>query len=75
MKGVNFTSTELNSSVFSDSNLEDAIFSQTNLSGADLISALNFTIDPEQNKLKKASFSVHSLIGLLGKYRIKVVHQ
>ena len=75
MKAVNFSSTELNSSIFSESNLEDALFNQTNLTSANLISALNFNIDPELNKLKNASFSVHSLIGLLRKHGIKVVYQ
>jgi hypothetical protein len=34
--------------------------------------ALHFSIDPEQNRLKKAVFSPDNLEGLLDKYQLKM---
>ena len=41
--------------VFHECNLLGAMFDQTNLEKADLRTAINFSIYPEQNKLKKAN--------------------
>jgi hypothetical protein len=43
------------------------------LKNADLSTSYNFTIDPENNVIKRAKFSVHGLPGLLAKFDIKVV--
>jgi hypothetical protein len=41
-----------------------------NLEKADFSTAKNYTIDAENNKLKKAIFSLPEVIGLLSKYDI-----
>jgi uncharacterized protein YjbI with pentapeptide repeats len=48
--------------VFSDSNLEKVDFRKSNF----------YSIDLEQNRVKKAKFSLHGLPGLLGKYNIEI---
>ena len=73
VREVNFTSTDLTKATFDESNLQGAIFENTILKEADFSSAQNFTIDPENNMLKKAKFSKDSLEGLLSKYDIKIV--
>ncbi|WP_419802798.1 hypothetical protein [Mucilaginibacter sp.] len=40
---------------------------------ADFSSAYNFSIDPENNRIKKAKFSVAGLPGLLEKFGLKIV--
>ena len=70
---MDFTGTNLESAVFDDCDLENAIFEQTNLEKADLRSARNYTIDPTQNRLKKAKFSRSEIHGLLSNYNIDVI--
>lgn len=72
MVEVDFTATILRSSVFSHCNLLGAKFDHSNLEKADFRTALNYTIDPEINRLKKAKFSLQGVVGLLQKYDITV---
>ena len=72
LQEVDFTEADLSSAVFHECNLLGAMFDQTNLEKADLRTAINFSIDPERNKLKKAKFSITGLIGLLHKYDLIV---
>jgi uncharacterized protein YjbI with pentapeptide repeats len=73
LKEVNFIQANLSGSVFDHADLADAVFNQTDLTGADLSTALNYTIDPELNTIKKAVFSTFGLAGLLTRYQIKIV--
>ena len=73
LKEVNFSQTNLSGSVFQETDMTGAIFSQTDLTSANLANAVNYTMDPELNIIKKASFSAHGLPGLLVKYNIKIV--
>lgn len=72
LKEVDFSSVDLSEAVFENCDLSMAIFSQTNLEKADFTSAVNYQIDPEQNRLKKARFSLSGVPGLLGKYSIEI---
>ncbi|MDR6945274.1 pentapeptide repeat-containing protein [Mucilaginibacter pocheonensis] len=63
---------DLTDAKFINCNLNRAFFSRTILKGADLRSSYNFTIDPDDNQIKKAQFSVHGLPGLLSKYDIRI---
>ena len=72
LRGVNFENTDLTASIFDNCNLEEAVFDASNLTGADLITAYHFKIDPEFNVIKKAKFSVAGIPGLLDKYDIKI---
>jgi len=48
------------------------MFENTNLQKVDLRSAINYSINPEINQIKKAKFSASGLRGLLEKYDIVV---
>jgi uncharacterized protein YjbI with pentapeptide repeats len=69
---TDFTQTNLEDAVFDGANLAGAVFFRTNLTGADFRTADNFTIDPEENIMKKAQFLAHSLAGLLAKYQLRI---
>ena len=54
--------------MFDDCNLMQAIFDQTNLEKANFYTAYNYYIDPNNNRVKKAKFSIDGVYGLLAKY-------
>lgn len=62
---TDFTEANLTESRFTQSDLSGCIFDRTHLEKADFREALNFSIIPENNFLKKARFSQHNLAGLL----------
>ncbi|AYD48179.1 pentapeptide repeat-containing protein [Arachidicoccus soli] len=72
LKGVDFTQADLKGVDFDNSDLLDALFDKTILENADLRTAINFAIDPSNNKVAKAKFSNSNLAGLLTKYNIKI---
>jgi len=69
---VDFTETDLTSSLFDNCDLTGARFERTILEKADLRNSCNYSIDPELNKIKKAKFSIHGIVGLLDKYDIEI---
>ena len=69
---ADFTEANLNKASFEGCHLSRATFSNTNLEGSDFSTAINYSIDPEINKISKAKFSMDSVLGLLDKYDIKV---
>ena len=72
LKSVDFSECDLTKSVFANTNLLNAVFNRTNLKEVDFLTAINFTIDPEINTMKKAKFSLHAVSGLLNKYDIQI---
>jgi len=72
IREANFTAADLTRARFLECNLDRAVFSRTKLEQADLRTARNFVIDPEQNRVAKAKFSTHNVAGLLHKYGIVV---
>jgi fluoroquinolone resistance protein len=73
LKEVSFIQAGLSDCLFDHADLSGAIFNGTDLTGANFITALNYGMDPELNILKKASFSLDGLPGLLLKHKIKIV--
>jgi len=69
---VDFMEANLSGALFQDCDLTGAVFDHTNLEQADFRTSYGFTIDPENNRIKKARFSIGELAGLLGKYDILV---
>jgi fluoroquinolone resistance protein len=69
---VDFAGADLAAADFSESDLNGAVFDDTVLDKADLRTAKNYSIDPNQNSIKKARFRPEGLIGLLWQYDIEV---
>ncbi len=67
---VDFTETNLTKSIFRNCDLSDALFDSTILVNSDFRTAINFTLDPDKNKLKNAKFSRNNIHGLLTKHQI-----
>lgn len=72
LRAVDLTEADLSSSIFLGCDLFDAKFENTNLEKSDFTSAFQYLIDPEQNSIKGAKFSVEGLAGLLAKYNIVI---
>jgi uncharacterized protein YjbI with pentapeptide repeats len=72
LQEVDFTDADLRGVELKDCNLAGAIFDHTNLEDADLSTAENFIIDPENNRIQGAHFARHSLEGLLTKYQLHI---
>ncbi|GAB3947217.1 hypothetical protein GCM10028805_19050 [Spirosoma harenae] len=72
IKEAFFLKCDLTGTVFKHCNLELTRFEDNNLTQADFASSYNLEINPEENKVKKARFSIHSLPGLLTKYDLVI---
>jgi hypothetical protein len=72
LQETDFTETDLTSSVFDNCDLSQANFDRSILEGCDLRSSYNYSIDPENNRIKKARFSIQGVAGLLEKYGIEI---
>ena len=72
LKKCDFAECNLQKAEFQNCDLDMAIFENTDLQEANLISALNYTIDPDSNKIKGAKFHTQGLEGLLKKYQIVI---
>jgi uncharacterized protein YjbI with pentapeptide repeats len=70
LKDVDFFEANLKESKFLKCDFLRAQFSHTNLEKCDFTSAYDFTIDPAENRMKKAKFSINEIMGLLGKHDI-----
>jgi fluoroquinolone resistance protein len=69
---VDFSECDLTNAVLDHCDLLNATFDRTILEKADFRTAYNYSIDPDNNKLKKARFSQSGLAGLLHKYDIDI---
>ncbi len=67
---ADFTRADLGGSLFDDCDLQRAIFENTNLEKVNFITSINYSLDPENNNIKKAKFSKEGVLGLLSKYHI-----
>ncbi len=65
LREADFSQSNLSSSSFDNCDLSLATFDQTNLEKCDFRTAVNFTINPENNRLKKAKLSADGLTGLV----------
>jgi len=69
---ADFTQADLTNAVFEYTTLSRAIFHHTQFNGADFTTATDFVIDPENNPLRQARFTVAGLVGLVSKYGVVV---
>ncbi len=72
LEDVEFVEADLSNAIFSHCDMSRAIFDQTNLEGADFLTAVHFSIDPENNRIQKAKFSTQNIAGLLERYKIVI---
>lgn len=70
LQEADFSECDLSHAEFVNCDLNLAVFANTNLEKADLRTASRYTIDPDQNRLKRAKFSWPALAGLLNKYDV-----
>lgn len=72
LKNVTFAHANLTKAMFDNTDLEGTVFERTELKEANFATAYNYTLDPEQNNIKKARFSQYGIAGLLTKYDIRI---
>jgi fluoroquinolone resistance protein len=72
LQEVDFTETILTEANFDGCNLKGAKFERSHLEKADLRTAINYSMDPELNKLKQARFSSPEVLSLLDKYQLRI---
>ena len=72
LKDVEFGEADLTASEFLGCDLSSAIFSNSILEKTDFRTAVNFAIDPDVNKMKKAKFSALNLVGLLYRHNLDI---
>jgi uncharacterized protein YjbI with pentapeptide repeats len=72
VKETDFSGADLSGVSFAGCDLDRAVFVDTIIENADLRSAINYSFDPEMNKVKGAKFSITGIAGLLTKYKIDI---
>lgn len=70
---VDFAESDLSEAVFAHCDLSMANFDHTVLEKTDFTTAGYYSIDPENNRIKQAKFSIHGIAGLLQKYNIEII--
>ncbi len=63
---------DLSGSIIDNCDLAGTIFDGTNLEKADLRNSYNYSINPDNNRIRKAKFSLAHIAGLLDKYDITI---
>jgi fluoroquinolone resistance protein len=72
LREVDFSESDLRNSLFDECDLLAATFDHSNLERANLSTAINYSIDPESNRIRGAKFSLPSVVGLLSKYQVEI---
>jgi fluoroquinolone resistance protein len=58
LREANFAQSNLAAAIFENCNLERVLFQKTNLEKANLLTSYGYTLDPEDNKIQGAKFSL-----------------
>jgi fluoroquinolone resistance protein len=69
---TDLTGCDLSGARFENCDFAGAVFDRTNLENSDFRSSLNYTINPEKNRIRRARFSLTGLPGLLAAYNIEI---
>jgi fluoroquinolone resistance protein len=72
IREADFTEALADKVCFDHCDLQSTVFERSSLINADFRTAYNFGLDPELNKVKGARFSTDGLVGLLGKYALRI---
>jgi uncharacterized protein YjbI with pentapeptide repeats len=70
---VDFREGDFSHGNFSGADLQGSLFMHTKLNSADFCEAVNYQIDPQQNNIKKARFSMPEAMNLLNSFEIEIV--
>jgi len=73
LSNVDFVEADLTASLFDNCDMMGTQFERTILEKCDFYSSFNFVINPNNNRIKKAKFSIQGVIGLLENYDIDIV--
>jgi len=69
---TDFTESDFTGTVFNDCDFSLAVFNHANLEKTDFRTSYNYSINPENNRIKKAKFSLPAVTGLLDTYDIEI---
>ena len=72
LRESDFAEADLTNATLDNCDFSSAIFDQTILEKADFRNSFNYSIDPENNRIKKAIFDMPEALHLLDKYNIIV---
>ena len=72
---VDFREADLSRADFTGTDLTSSLFNDTNLTAADLSQARNYDIDPVQNIIKSARFSLPEAMSLLYSMDIELIDE
>ena len=72
LQEADFSECDLSSSVFDECDLTRAAFQGTIIEKADFRTSFNYSIDPENNRIKGAKFALAGVPGLLDKYNLEI---
>jgi len=72
LREVDFTESDLRNTIMDQCELMAATFDHTNLERANLTTSLNYSINPENNRIRGARFSLPAVVGLLDAYEIEI---
>lgn len=71
-KEVDFNEADLSNSDFHDTDFDQCIFHKSNLTKCNFVGAKNYLIDPKNNSIKKAKFSLPEALTLLQSFDITI---
>lgn len=69
---VDFRECDLTSEIFTETDFEQSLFMHTNLFASDFTEAINYIINPLENNIKKAKFSLPDAMNLLIAFEIDI---
>jgi fluoroquinolone resistance protein len=72
LRETDFSGADLQEVLFDGCDLEKAVFEQSNLEKSDFRTSYHFSIDPSQNRMRKARFAPDRLEGLLNKFGLDI---
>lgn len=72
LRKTGFKDSQMHEVDFAGCDLAGAVFDNTIIEKTDFRTSYNYSIDPENNRMKKAMFSIPGVVGLLDKYDILI---
>ena len=72
IKEASFSESDLSFATFHQCDLLSTVFERNNLECCDFRTAQNYTLNPSDNKIKKAKFSFPGVLGLLSHLNIEI---